>query len=62
MGTAPAKGRQQKAETHYRCKLTLEQVREIRADTKLNLGQLSRKYGISRGGILHVKRGVTWKE
>lgn len=44
-----------------KAKLTLEQVREIR-NSPLNYAELSRIYGISRGGIKHIKDGVNWKE
>lgn len=47
-------------ENHYRSRLTIEQVREIRA-SPLNYAQLSFKYNISRGAIHNIKSGRSWR-
>jgi hypothetical protein len=53
-------GRQPKGNYHYRASLTVEQVLEIRASPK-SYAELSRIYGISRGGIKNIKDRKTWK-
>ena len=55
-----AKNRHCKGITHYRCRLTEEQVREIRASSG-TYAELGRIYGISRGGIHNIKSGRSWK-
>ena len=53
-------GRSQKGVGHYKAVLTEDDVRAIRK-SDLNLGELSRLYGISRGGILKIRRRESWK-
>lgn len=52
----------QRGITHHKCKLTEEQVLEIR---KIGFSQtrmsLSKKYGVSRTNILGIIRGKFWK-
>ena len=52
----------QKGIKHHKCKLTEEQVREIReigfSQTRMSL---SKKYGVSRTNILGIIRGNFWK-
>lgn len=52
----------QKGIKHHKCKLTEEQVREIReigfSQTRMSL---SKKYGVSRTNILGIIRGKFWK-
>jgi hypothetical protein len=45
---------------HYKSVLTDDDVRAIRASSK-NLGELSREFGISRGGILKIRNYESWK-
>lgn len=46
--------------THYRSKLTLDQVNEIRK-SPLTYAELGHIYGISRGGIHNIKSGRSWR-
>jgi len=55
-----AKSRQPMGMRHYRSVLTNDDVRAIRASNK-NLGELSRQFGISRGGILKIRNRESWK-
>jgi len=56
-----AANRQPRGFAHYRANLSEQSVREIRADTTSSLAELSRRYGISRGGIKNIKEFKTWK-
>jgi hypothetical protein len=44
---------------HYRVKINAKEVREIRASDK-TFAELSKIYGISRGGIHNIKTGRSW--
>lgn len=55
-----AKRRHQFGMRHYKSVLTNDDVRAIRASNK-NLGDLSRQFGISRGGILKIRNRESWK-
>lgn len=52
--------RQMRGSTHYKSFLTDTNVRDIRASTE-KYEILSKRYGISRGGISNIKHRVTWK-
>ncbi len=54
------RGRGPMGETHYRSRLTIEDVREIR-QSELNYTQLGEKYNISRGAIHNIKSGRSWR-
>jgi len=49
-----------RGEAHHKSKLTIEQVREIRASTKSN-SELAREYGVDRTSIRAIKTGKSWK-
>lgn len=55
-----SKSRQSKGLHHYRSAITEDQVREIRK-SPLTYAELSRQYGISRGGIHNIKSGRSWR-
>jgi hypothetical protein len=65
-------GRTQKGEQHYRAKLTIAEVREIRATYKgrkdrykpghIQQIDLMAKYGIGRRTLQHILAGRTWKD
>lgn len=55
-----SKRRQSRGESHYRSKITAIQADEIRISTE-DCGTLSRRYGISRGGIQNIRKERTWK-
>ena len=46
--------------THYRTRLTIEQVRKIR-EAQGTYAELGRKFGIGRGAIHNIKSGRTWR-
>ena len=47
-------------EKSFRAKLTNDQAREIYLSPE-NSGDLSRKYGVSRAAIQHIKTGKQWR-
>jgi len=53
-----------KHRTGVRCKLTLEQVYEIKNLLSLGVSmtKLSKKYGVSDVAIHNIKNGITWKK
>jgi hypothetical protein len=53
------KGRNRPIDPGYRCKLTEEQVRKIRSDTRLNR-IIAKEYGVSDRTISSVKLGQTY--
>jgi hypothetical protein len=46
---------------HYRSRLTITQVREIRANNTDTYAEMSHRYGISKGGIHNIKSGRSWR-
>jgi len=54
------KRRHSHGEGHYRARLTIEQVREIREATG-TYQAIGDRYGISRGGIHNIKSGRSWR-
>lgn len=56
-----AKGRVPKGSSHYKSVLTVSAVKFIRENPQLNLGQLSRKFGVSRSSIKAAREYKTWK-
>ena len=54
------KRRHAHGEGHAHSRLTIEQVRKIREEPG-TYAALSRKYGISRGGIHNIKSGRSWR-
>lgn len=57
-----SKGRQRflSGESHVNSKLTQADVENIRSDTRLHR-VIAAQYGVSRGLVSHIKRGVAWK-
>lgn len=53
-------GRAQRGEGHYNSKLTEQDVREIRK-SKDTHRTLANRYGVTRGAIIQVKNGYSWK-
>jgi len=47
-------------ERHYRTRLTVDKVREIR-EAQGSYTELSKRFGISRGGIHNIKSGRSWR-
>lgn len=54
------KDRQAKHEKNGRAKLTEENVNNIRLDRTSLHKDIAAKYGVTRGMISHIKRGVSW--
>lgn len=54
-GTAPI------GEKHGSAKLTADQVMKIRAANDPNLGDLARKYGVSRATVCIIRKGKIWR-
>ncbi len=54
-----AHGTKMLGEKHHQCKLTVEQVKEIRSSTG-QTGILAEKFGVTRGTICSIRRGKTW--
>ena len=48
-------------EASYRAKLTVDQVKEIRADVHSSNAALGRRYGVARSAIRSIRIGKTWK-
>jgi len=56
-----ARGKTAKGERHGRSKLTEEDVRVIRRDTKTGQKALAQRFGVDPKVIYNIKRGLSWK-
>lgn len=55
------KKRQMHGERHHKCRLTLQQVREIRAlDGQLSQAKIGAIYGIRQSHVHRILRGLSW--
>ena len=60
-----AKGRNHTGEKHRSAKLTLNQVRRIKAmlaEDKMYMSEIAREFGVSETTIRAIKSGRTWRE
>ncbi|WP_081080637.1 HNH endonuclease signature motif containing protein [Burkholderia cepacia] len=56
-----AKGRHSRGESHPTAKLTAEEVKQIRADSR-NQRALASEFGVSQSQISHIKTFSQWRE
>ena len=59
--TRNARGTTAKGERHGRSKLTEEDVRVIRKDTKTGQKSLAQRFGVDPKVIYNIKHGLSWK-
>lgn len=60
MGDMAAKGRSLQGVKHHKAKLSDDDVRAIRVDTRRQV-EIAEEYGVSRGLVGHIKRRLIWK-
>ena len=60
-----AKGRDRRGETHGSAKLTLTQVKRIKAmlkEDRMYMSEIAREFGVSETTIRSIRAGKTWRE